>query len=95
MQVVTPITLVEVSAQGRRATLFDGPHDLEMLARQGMVAAVARAEASEDVGYFEGGARRGGRAKGSGHARGVFDQRNSAAVLRKTPEPGKCKPRPA
>ena len=27
--------------------------------------------------------------------RGVFDQRNSAAVLRKTPGPGKCKPGPA
>jgi len=95
LQVVTPITLVDVTAQGSRATLFDGPHDLEMLARQGMLAAVARTEAPEDVGHFEGRARRCGNTKGSGHAKGVFDQRNSAAVLRKTPGPGKSKPSPA
>ena len=45
-------------------------HALELLEREGMLVAVARAEAPEEVGYFEGGACLAGRAGMDGHRGG-------------------------
>ncbi len=93
--VATAVALVNMATQGGGAALFDGPHDLVLFKRERMLAAVAGAEAPEDVGHFQGRAWLCRSTEMGGHADGVFDQRNSAAVLRKTREPAKCKPGPA
>jgi len=56
--VTTTLTLINMTAEGRRAAALDSPHDLALLERQGLPGAIAGSELAKDVSQLQGRASR-------------------------------------
>src|SRR5215208_2213698 len=74
------ITLVEVAAQSGGATVLDGPHRPQVMARQSMLLAILRAKLAEDVSHLQSGGGHGAPAQ-SGESAGVSTRRSRGLTI--------------